>query len=410
MRRILRWTLGALAALVAAAGLAVGGGLLYANHQLGKRWDVPAPAIRAATDAAAVARGEQLFRAICADCHAPGSRAVGKFMPDVPAFLGRFYPPNVTAHREAGVGAWTDGELARVIRSGVRRDGRAATVMPLFAGLSDEDLAGILGFMRSGDPMFAPDATVQPPSEPAFAGKLILTFVVGVDPKPSPPRVTAPSRGASAEYGRYLTLEVLQCGDCHTAGFAPDKTRAPGAFAGGFELTDAAVRPIVAPNITPDDDTGIGRWSGADFVRAVRDGVRPDGSPIHPPMPLLRTLDEQDLLAVHAFLRTVAAVRSAHPRPASVPAAAPVAAVTSEGAALFARHGCVACHGEGAPFRDRLRPCAARPVDEVAARIRNPERFAQNAQMPTFAEVIDEAAARELAAYTQELARTLPAR
>jgi mono/diheme cytochrome c family protein len=405
MRRILRWTLGAVAALVAAAGLALAGGVLYASHLLGKRWDVPAPALRAATEEAAVARGEQLFRAVCAGCHAPAGHAVGTFMADVPAFLGRFYPPNVTSHPRAGAGAWTDGELARLVRSGVKRDGRAAMVMPLFAGLSDEDLAAILGFMRSGDPMFAPDATVQPRSEAALAGKLILAFVVGIDPKPSPPRVAAPPRAPTADYGRYLTLEVLQCGDCHTAGFAPDKSRAPGAFAGGFELQDAAARPVVSPNITPDEATGIGRWSGAGFVRAVRDGVRPDGSPIHPPMPLYRSLDEQDLLAVHAFLRTVPAVRTAHPRPPRAPA--PAAA--SRGAELFARHGCDACHGEDAPFRERLRPAAARSVEEVAARIRNPEQFTPGAQMPSFAGVLDEATARELAAYAQDVARRLPA-
>jgi mono/diheme cytochrome c family protein len=196
-------------------------------------------------------------------------------------------------------------------------------------------------------------------------------------------------------------MEVLQCGDCHTAGFERGKSRAAGAFAGGFELLDPRGATLQSANITPDPETGIGRWTTRDFVRAMRDGVRPDGSVVRAPMPRVRALDEQDLAAVHAYLGTVAPVRKAIARPA--------AAEGGEGGpALFERHGCAACHGEGAPFRDRLRAAAARSMEDVAAHILEPERFAPETQMPSYAGSLDAATVRALAVHARRIGAALP--
>ena len=79
----------------------------------------------------------------------------------------------------------------------------------------------------------------------------------------------------------------------------------------------------MAPNITPDPETGIGRWTDAEIVAAIRDGRRPDGSLIGSPMPieLYRGLSDRDVLATVAYIRTVPAVhhavteRSSYPDP-----------------------------------------------------------------------------------------------
>lgn len=111
------------------------------------------------------------------------------------------------------------------------------------------------------------------------------------------------------ERGRYLVETIGGCGNCHTP-------RGPGgAFAAGKDLAGGFVfdeKPFraVASNITPDKETGIGNWTDAQIAKAIREGIRPDGSLIGPPMPfeLYRRLSDSDLMAIVAYLRTVAPV------------------------------------------------------------------------------------------------------
>jgi mono/diheme cytochrome c family protein len=405
MKRPLRIVLVVIASLVVLLAAAFGLAVLSAGRAFTARHDVPAPAVTAATSPEALARGKHLFQMVCAGCHLDEhDRAAGRFMADVPEFLGKFYTANITSDREHGIGTYTEGELARLLRTGVRRDGRLAGIMPTFSGLSDADLAAVMGFvLRSGDPVFAPVAATQPRIQPSLVGKLILRFVVGVDPAPLRGPVTAPPAAPTADYGRYLVLEVLQCGDCHSPGFAGDKARREGAFTGGFEMADARGRKIYTPNLTPDAATGIGGYGEADFVRAVRDGIRPDGHPLSPPMIRYRMLDDVELAAMYAFFRTLPPVHNPIERPVPEPAPAGTGAD-----ARFVALGCVACHAEGAAFREKLRAAADRPVEEVARRILHPEAFNPNTQMPTFAGRVDEAEAHRLAEYAQGEARKLP--
>ena len=83
-------------------------------------------------------------------------------------------------------------------------------------------------------------------------------------------------------------------------------------LAGGRIIVDRDFRAVV-PNITPDPETGIGHWSDADIAVAIRDGRRPDGTLIGPPMPLgiYRGLSDNDLVAVVAYLRAVPPVHHA---------------------------------------------------------------------------------------------------
>jgi mono/diheme cytochrome c family protein len=402
-----------LGALLALAGAAAAVLVAVASHRIGRRWEVPTPAVVADRAPAAVARGAALFRTECLGCHAgPDGRPSGRHMDDLPPFLGVIRSANLTAHPTAGVGGLRDQELARVIRNGVLPDGHHTMVMPTYPGMSDADLSAILGFMRSGDPLFAPEARPQERPAPSVIGKALLAFVYGVEPVGGAGVVAAPARGPDAAYGAYLANEVFHCAGCHTAGFSGDKRSDPKAYAGGFELRDAGGRPVFSPNVTPDAETGLGRWSQEDLVRALRDGVRPDGTGVGQPMLRLRLLGEDEVQAIAAYLRTVPAVKNAVPRAAPVAVAAGGGAAAGEphaeaGAALFTRYGCVSCHGPGRPFRERLRPAADQPLDEVTARILHPERFNPSSPMPTFAGTIDEATARQLAAHVKELVEQL---
>jgi mono/diheme cytochrome c family protein len=130
-----------------------------------------------------------------------------------------------------------------------------------------------------------------------------------------------PERAASAETllqrGAYLTKSVAACGRCHTPRNAESQPIAGMEMAGGTEFDDADLGHVVAPNITPDPATGIGRWTQAQIVNAIRNGVRPDGTIIGPPMPFSAydDLSDRDVTAIAAYLRSIKPIRHAVGKP-----------------------------------------------------------------------------------------------
>jgi mono/diheme cytochrome c family protein len=115
------------------------------------------------------------------------------------------------------------------------------------------------------------------------------------------------------ERGAYLVTTLGACGNCHTPRDAKGETVAGMALAGGFEFDEAALGHIVGSNITPDQETGIGNWTEGQIVNALRNGKRPDGSIIGPPMPIemYRGLSDRDAEAIAAYLKSLKPVRRA---------------------------------------------------------------------------------------------------
>ena len=118
--------------------------------------------------------------------------------------------------------------------------------------------------------------------------------------------VSAPSRAETQlERGRYLVETLAGCGNCHTprgpSGPLKDKK-----FAGG-EIIKHADFTAVTPNITPDPQTGIGKWTDDQIALAIREGRRPDGRLLGPAMPsrFYRYLANEDVKAIVAYLRSV---------------------------------------------------------------------------------------------------------
>ena len=117
------------------------------------------------------------------------------------------------------------------------------------------------------------------------------------------------------ERGAYLMKGIVACGNCHTAPGGPLKDK---ELAGGLKWDE---KPFLtfATNITPDRETGIGAWSDAEIMLAIREGKRPKGGRIiGPPMPieLYRSFSDRDLKAMVAYLRQVKPVK--HKMPAAV--------------------------------------------------------------------------------------------
>jgi mono/diheme cytochrome c family protein len=108
--------------------------------------------------------------------------------------------------------------------------------------------------------------------------------------------------------GKALT-DAANCVGCHTA----DPAR---PFAGGRRI-DSPFGGIYSPNLTPDRETGIGAWSDEDFYRALHDGVAPDGSRYYPafPYPSFTKIARDDVLAIRAYLATLAPIRNVTPPP-----------------------------------------------------------------------------------------------
>jgi mono/diheme cytochrome c family protein len=122
-------------------------------------------------------------------------------------------------------------------------------------------------------------------------------------------------RGPTAR-GAYLA-RIMDCGGCHTPGAMAGQPDAALSLAGspvGFGVPD--IGTFYPPNLTPDRETGLGDWSEADIVRAVRTGVRPDGRVLAPAMPwrAYAALTEADARALARYLRSLPPVRHEVPR------------------------------------------------------------------------------------------------
>jgi mono/diheme cytochrome c family protein len=126
---------------------------------------------------------------------------------------------------------------------------------------------------------------------------------------------TAAPSAAVLERGKYLMEGVVACGNCHMARGDKGQPLPEKGLSGGM-LFDEPPFKAYASNITPDPETGIGKWTDAQLARAIREGVRPDKSIIGPPMPVefYRQMSDADLAAIIAYLRAQPAVKAAVPR------------------------------------------------------------------------------------------------
>ena len=165
------------------------------------------------------------------------------------------------------------------------------------------------------------------------------------------------------ERGRYLMGSIVACGNCHTPQ-GPNGPLPGKELAGGL-VFDEQPFTAVASNITPDMETGIGNWTDAQIVTAIRDGKRPDGSLIGPPMPIgqYRGISDDDVAAIVAYLRSVPAVKNPVAKsvyrmplpPAYGPPVTQVAAVPTTDKVAYGRYlagplgHCIDCHSGPGP-------------------------------------------------------------
>lgn len=287
----MRWVLRILGVLLALVVVAVAAIWLLANRVLGTRYEVTPGAVTILTDSAALARGQHLGTAIgkCVDCH--GMDLSGQAMVMGP--VGSFRARNLTSGK-GGLGDRTDADWVRSIRHGVAPDGRALVFMPsaAYSVLSAEDLGALIGWVKSMPPV----DNEPPPSKVGPIGRIMLAtgperLVAArlVDHAAPIPAAVAP--GATAEYGRYLAV-AGGCTSCHGDNLKGGIKDGPPGTPPSANLTQAGP---------------LGSWTEADFSKALRDGIRPDGSTINPFMPwrLARLMTDEEITAVWTYLKTV---------------------------------------------------------------------------------------------------------
>jgi cytochrome c2 len=262
-------------------------------------------------------KGQKLATMLCASCHL--DQNTGKFtghkMEEAGAF-GEIYSKNITKDKKYGRGNWTDGELAVLLRTGVKPDGTyLPPYMPKLIHFSDEDLASVIVFLRSEHPWVQANTTRQPQSKPSFLAKF-LTNIGAVKPFNFPKApIPEPDTTNAVAWGRYIALGQMECFSCHSKDFAkndylhPEKS--PGFFGGGNKLTVGDGNTITSRNITMDEETGIGKWSEEDFVKAVKYGELPNNQHrLRPPMKPYSLLTDNEVKAIYAYLKTIPEIQN----------------------------------------------------------------------------------------------------
>jgi mono/diheme cytochrome c family protein len=318
MRKILRVTL-IIAGLIL---LIVAGLVVFVKTALPRVGPPPELSIQATPGR--LARGEYLALhvAACMDCHSqhdwglyggpvkPGTFGAGgeKFGQEI-GFPGTVYSSNITPAALAG---WTDGELFRAITTGETKDGRA--LFPLMAyhnyGQSDpEDIMSIIAYLRS-----LPAIRNEVPARQ-------LDFPLNILVNTFPSRASLAKRPDSnniVAYGKYLTI-MADCGECHSK-VEKGALVAGSEYGGGrpFRFPDGTV--VTSTNITPDEETGLGEWNRSAFIRKFkqyRDSgytpqpVPPGGHNTVMPWLMYSGMQEKDLAAIFAYLKTLKPIHNA---------------------------------------------------------------------------------------------------
>ena len=127
----------------------------------------------------------------------------------------------------------------------------------------------------------------------------------------------AAAKAADTQRGAYLAT-IMDCGGCHTGGALSGQADPALQLAGsdvGFGVPGLGI--FYPPNLTPDHETGLGRWTPADIVKAGRTGERPDGRELAPVMPwrAYAALTDDDALALATYLKSLPPVRHRTPPP-----------------------------------------------------------------------------------------------
>jgi len=277
-----------------------------------------APELKVEMTPERIARGQYLANhvAVCIDCHstrdwsrfsgppAPGTFGKGGDVFDQKfGFPGVYYAKNITPE---GISRYTDGELFRTITTGVSKEGRAMfPVMPFhyYGQMDEEDIKSIIAYIRTLPPI----KSVVPESKSDFP----MNFIINTIPHEAS-FTKLPPKTDVVNYGKYLA-NAASCIDCHTK-YEKGSLVAGTEFGGGreFPFPDGSI--VRSANISADEETGIGGWDEETFVSffkaysdstVVNTKLNPGDFNSIMPWTMYGKMEEEDLKAIFAYLKTV---------------------------------------------------------------------------------------------------------
>jgi mono/diheme cytochrome c family protein len=279
--------------------------MLYRNARIALAAAALALGATAAGAETPAERGRYLVETIagCGNCHTPrgpggvfaaDKHMAGGFVFDEKPF--RAVASNITPDKETGIGGWTDAQIAKAIREGIRPDGSLiGPPMPfeLYRRLSDTDLNAIVAYLRTLKPV---------------ANKVEKSvYRIPLPPAYGPPVASVPDvpRADKVKYGEYLAGPVGHCVECHTP--MVNGRRDWSRIGQGGEQFHGPWGIAVSRNLTPHPEDGLGKWTDAEIKRAITQGISKNGSKLFPPMAyaLYAKVKDEDLDAIVAYLRSL---------------------------------------------------------------------------------------------------------
>jgi len=224
--------------------------------------------------------------------------------------FGTFYSTNITPDRETGIGAWSERDFVRSMRDGVAPDGtHYFPVFPYtsFTHMTDGDLADLWAYLRAQPAV--PLANRPHEIGAPYRWRVLLPlwkwlyFSAG-------PLGPDPAKPAEWNRGAYLANGPGHCSECHTPRNRFGATREALRLAGATDGPEGEA----APNITPDAETGIGKWKKQDVVWLLQTGRKPDGDDVQGLMGEeidlgYQHLPAEDLEAIAAYLLSLPPIR-----------------------------------------------------------------------------------------------------
>ncbi|MGV8946543.1 MAG: c-type cytochrome [Lutibacter sp.] len=223
-------------------------------------------------------------------------------------FPGKYYSKNITPE---GISRYTDGELFRVITTGVSKEGEAMfPVMPYhyYGQMDEEDIISIIAYIRTLKPI----KNEVPKSSSDFP----MNFIINTIPHKAN-FTKLPAKTDIMNYGKYLT-NAAGCIECHTK-FEKGSLVAGTEFGGGREFPFPNGSIVRSNNISPDKETGIGKWTDEEFIDLFR--IRSDSATFNTklkpedfnsmmPWTMYGKMTEEDLRAIFAYLKTVRPIKN----------------------------------------------------------------------------------------------------
>lgn len=347
---------------------------------------------------ALIKKGKVLTMNICGPCHYDNDTKTlsGKRMLDIPDAIGKVFASNITNEAVYGITDYTAGELAFLLKTGIKRTGEFSPFM-VKPNLADSDLKAIIAFLKSDDPLVIPTRTNKGTTRYTLPGKIAVNHIFK-PVKLSGKQNTRPSNYDTVALGKYL-VDIMGCYECHSANFLkidkinPEKSK--GYMAGGNKVKSGGGGWIRVPNLTFDKETGIGNWREQEFSQALIKGIGRNNTPLSYPMPIYSYLPKEEAVAIYYYLKSIPSVRKRIRKKENANALNPT------GVSAYQKYSCSSCHGiSGKGVADLTKAFYKYSDQELVNLIKNPP-----SGMPAFDTLIQAEEYPELVRYVKELGR-----